>query len=124
MRRFGYTMAIAIAIGFGFLFPIIFHLNYHPWLWATGAIFAFFAFVKPLWLGYIYVPWMGIAEVLGFINSRVILFVVFVLVFVPISVIMRIFGHDPMLRVTKDELESYRIQREIAYDPKNMERPF
>ena len=124
MRKFGYTMALAVGLGFGVLIPLIFHLNFHVWILALGAVFGLFGFVKPLWLGYVYIPWMALAEILGFINSRIILFVVFIVVFVPISIVLRLFGHDPMTRLTKDEVQTYRVKREVAYNPKNMERPY
>lgn len=124
MRKFGYTMALAIGVGFGVLIPLIFRLHFHSWLWMLGEAFGLLALVKPLWLGHVYIPWMGVAEILGYVNSRIILFVVFVIVFVPISLVMRLLGYDPILRLTKDGVQTYRVVRDVAYDPKNMERPY
>ena len=50
---------------------------------------------------------MRIGLILGWINSRIILSVVFIVVLQPISLIMKIFGYDP-LRQKKINQKSYR----------------
>ncbi len=52
---------------------------------------AFPAGLKPLWW-----PWMIAARVLGFVNSHLLLAVVFYLMFTPIGLLMRLFGRDPL----------------------------
>jgi len=42
--------------------------------------------------------WMGLAHVLGAINSRIILSILYLLVITPIGRIVRWTGHDPMSR--------------------------
>lgn len=47
--------------------------------------------LKPVWW-----PWMVVARVLGFVNSHLLLAVVFYLLFTPIGLLMRLFGRDPL----------------------------
>jgi hypothetical protein len=46
----------------------------------------------PSWL------WWRVAHVLGYINARVLLTLIFALVFVPMSAIWRVIGKDPLVR--------------------------
>ena len=47
--------------------------------------------LKPVWW-----PWMVVARVLGFVNSHLLLAVVFYLMFTPIGLVMRLLGRDPL----------------------------
>lgn len=58
--------------------------------------------------------WMLLALVLGFVMTRVILAVMYYLVFTPIGLIMRVLGRDPMNRQFGDE--SYWIERTVVDD--------
>lgn len=49
------------------------------------------AVLQPAWW-----PWMIAAKVLGFINSHVLLAIVFYLLFTPIGLFMRLLGRDPL----------------------------
>lgn len=73
-------------------------------------------FLKPL-----YDIWMKFAAILAWINTRLILIVMFYLVFTPIGFIMRLFGIDQLgLKMEKDR-ESYWIRNERKT---NYERQF
>ena len=50
---------------------------------------------------------MKLGHILGWLNSRIILGLVFLIVLQPIALIMRIFGHDP-LKTKKIAQKSYR----------------
>ena len=51
-------------------------------------------------------------EVLGWINTRIILGVLFYLLFTPLGLCMRLRGKDPMRRTLSPEAESYRVVRQ------------
>ena len=66
---------------------------------------------------------MRFGLILNAVMSRVILGIVFYLVVLPISILMRFSGRDPMHREFDGALDSYRIKS----DPKDklrMEKPF
>ena len=63
--------------------------------------------LRPGLLLYPYRAWMKLGHILGWVNSRIILGLVFFIVLQPIAFIMRILGHDP-LRTKKFAQESYR----------------
>jgi hypothetical protein len=60
----------------------------------------------------IYRLWMQVGEVLGWINTRLILGALFYLLFTPMGLYMRLRGKDPMRRTLVPEAESYRVVRQ------------
>ncbi|HEX8847816.1 MAG TPA: SxtJ family membrane protein [Pyrinomonadaceae bacterium] len=64
-----------------------------------------------------HVLWMKLAGVLGYVNSRILLSLVFYLIFVPYSLVMRVIGRDSLNR-RKARRESYWIPRETTRQTK------
>ena len=68
--------------------------------------------------------WMRTAEILGFINSRVLLAIFYVLVMTPVGWTMRMLGRDP-LRRREIRRDSYWHPRPLSRQPKeSFERSF
>ncbi len=73
----------------------------------------------------LYRVWMGLALVLGFIMTRVLLTLVFYLAVFPTGIGLRIFGKDPMHRKIDRDAPSYWIKKMYRDDsPKRLERYF
>ena len=62
--------------------------------------------LRPFYLG-----WMRVSQLLGWINTRVILGVIFYLLFLPVGLIMRLLGKDPMNRKFNSGVTTYRVPR-------------
>ena len=60
-----------------------------------------------------HVGWMTVASVLGYVNSRILLFLLFYLLFTPYSLISRLFGRDPLNRRATTK-ETYWIPRKSS----------
>ena len=88
-----------------------------------GGALIIWALIHPASLIYFYKPWMAFADKLGWLNTRIILSIVFYGLFMPIGLIMRLFGKDPMQRKMENTLDSYRITREIPTKD-HMEHPY
>jgi hypothetical protein len=56
--------------------------------------------------------WMGLAHVLGWINTKIILTLMFYTVFTPAAFIMRLIGKDPMNRGFDAAATTYRVLRQ------------
>jgi hypothetical protein len=69
------------------------------------------ALLWPTSLSRVYRGWMALGNVLGWINTRVILGAVFYLVVTPIGAVRRLLGKDPMGIKSKGAVESYRVLR-------------
>ena len=122
-RKFGLTTG-AIIIGlFGLAIPWIFSLNYPKWPWILGGGLGAWALLAPATLQPVYAGWMKFGHVMNWINTRLILCILFYAVFLPIGVVLRLFGKDPMHRKLDKTLASYRVKSH--HDLKNnVERPY
>lgn len=107
-RKFGITMACVIALLFGFFFPYVFSKNIPYWPWIVAAVFVLLALVVPMKLTVIYSLWMKFGHIIGAINTKIILAIVFFLVFTPMALLFRLLGKDPMKReLANTSLTSY-----------------
>lgn len=123
LRIFGLIMGGMIALLFGFLFPWKLRHQVPFWPWYLSVIFIAFAVFYPKGLIWPYRWWMALGHILGLINTRIILGLVFYLLFFPIGLIMRFLGIDPMSRKKDTIAKSYRILSQTQ--PKeHMRRPF
>ncbi|MBE9116973.1 sxtJ [Lusitaniella coriacea LEGE 07157] len=123
LRNFGLLTGIIIAVLFGFLLPL---LRGHGLLlipWIIGGVLGLFALIIPNALAPVYRVWMRIGLVLGWINSRIILGIIFFLVVTPMGFVMRLFSRDPMTRKIETQLETYRVPSQIR-ERKSMEKPY
>jgi hypothetical protein len=82
------------------------------WSLFLGGMLIVLAFAWPRSLTQVYRLWMAVGEVLGWINTRIILSVLFYGLFTPLGVWMRLRGKDSMRRTWMPEAESYRVVRQ------------
>jgi hypothetical protein len=126
LRKFGLVTGAIIILFIGGFLPWWWEKDILHWQRITlpfGGILIAWALAHPASMIYFYKPWMKLAEGLGFINTRIILFIVFYGLFLPMGFIMRIFGKDPMQRKMESTLDSYRITRENPTKD-HMEHPY
>ena len=90
-----------------------------------SALFFILAFMAPVLLKPIYIFWMKFAFVLSWINTRLILLIIFYLIFTPIGLAMRLFGVDLLDRKIERNKKSYWKEKEKhKFDRLNYERQF
>ena len=84
-----------------------------PRIWAisVGGSLVVLGLALPSSLKHIHRIWMKIGHVLGYVNTRIILGVIFYGLFTPMGVVMRLFGKDSMHRVLEPEANTYRVIR-------------
>jgi len=123
LRQFGAMMAGAIALVFGLAIPWVWDLAWPRWPWAAAGVLAVWSIVWPAGLAPVFRGWMKLAHGLGWINTRLLLGLVFYGVIAPIGVIMRLFGHDPLRRRWQPDQQSYRTASRQP-PPNHMERPY
>ena len=111
LREFGFLMGIVFPLLIGWLIPSIWGHMFKVWTLWIGIPSIILGNIRPRLLLYPYKLWMLIGHILGWVNSRLILGLVFILVLQPIALIMKIFGYDP-LRIRKEINKiSYREDR-------------
>src|SRR5687768_14599537 len=90
---------------------------------AIAAFFAVLAFLAPAILTPIHRWWMKLAEVLGWINTRLILIVVYYLLVTPIGVVMRLFGRSP-LAIDRKAKTYWKKPSPHSYGDRHFEKQF
>lgn len=123
LRRFGLVTAAIVAALFGISLPWLFDRAFPWWPWIVAGLLVSAAFLGPRSLGPVYRSWMAIGHLLGWINTRVLLGLLFYAVLVPTGLAMRAFGHDPMRRKLDADAHSYRVLSTEQAD-NHFERPF
>ncbi|MCU7836110.1 MAG: sxtJ [gamma proteobacterium symbiont of Taylorina sp.] len=120
IRQFAFIMAVMILFLFAFLFPWIYGLAFSKVPYIIASLFVFSALLVPRSLRPVHRLWLKFSLFLGFINSRILLFIIYYFMLVPIGFVAGLFGFDPMKK--KQISNSYYIQRNE--DNNNMENPF
>jgi hypothetical protein len=93
-------------------------------LGGAGLLLCLLGFVAPRLALPFHVAWMKFAGVLGYINSRIILSVMYYGVLAPIGAVLRLLGRDPLNR-RRAPSESYWIPRpKPRQDREQFERLF
>ncbi len=107
LRQFGFLVGVGMPFLIGWLIPTVFGHGFRVWtIWISIPAISL-ALTFPNSLYYPYKAWMALGHALGFINSRIILGLVFLCVLQPIALIMRLTGYDPLKKSKTSEL-TYR----------------
>ena len=116
LRSFGLLVGAGFAV-IG-LWPTVWRGEmFRVWaLLLTGGL-CFFALRRPTALRFIYRGWMWLGHVLGWINTRILLGLVFYILFAPIGFLLRMSKRDPLPRVLDRQAQTYRTVRR----PRNIE---
>ncbi len=107
LREFGFLFGLLLPFFVGFLIPF---LSGHSFRWFTFWIslpILLLGITCPKYLKKPYFVWMMLGDLLGWLNSRIILGIVFILILQPISFLMKLFGYDP-LRLKKSKLVTFK----------------
>ena len=108
LKEFGLLVGFIFPIVIGFIIPLIFGHSFRFWTLLIGLPLIILSLIKPISLRTPYKIWIKIGFILGWVNSRLILGLVFILVLIPIALIMKILRHDPLRKNLISNLKSYR----------------
>ena len=123
LRNFGLTVGMIFAALFGLILPWIHHAWSPVWPWALGLILAASGALAPTILRYPYLAWDRVGQALGWVNSRIVLNLLFFLIFSPAAVLARLTRWDPMKRKFAPDQPTYRVRCDPA-SPTSMEKPY
>ncbi len=128
LRQFGITMAIFIVLVFGLLLPYFYAWINSIYAWCLAAVFMLMATLSPQLLAPVLSVWMKFADVLAIVNTHIILFVVYLLLFIPIGLALKLVRYDPLARgafaQSTEPPTSYRIERKTPLNKSSLENPF
>ncbi len=125
LRKYGFVMAALFALIFGVAAPLARAVPIPQWPWAVALAFVLAAAVRPATLRPVHAAWMKLGHVLGMINSRIILTVVYFVVVFPYGLVLRAFGHDPLsLRKSSGATTYRKVSQTPASLKSSLERPY
>lgn len=121
LRNFGLVVGgVLAAIGVALL--IKGRPSYDEFI-VIGTLLAVSGLLVPVVLKPLYLPWMALSVVLGWIMTRVILILLYSVVMVPIALVSRAFGKKFINRGKPDpSVASYWQRRQRQSDPKRCTR--
>jgi hypothetical protein len=123
LRKFGFTVG-GVFTAFLVIF-VLRHKHHVPFYISAvaGPTLLVGALVWPRALAPIERGWSLLAHALGWINTRILLAVVFFVVLAPIALLMRAIGKDPLDRRRNHRLSTYWRTREPA-EADRLTRPY
>ena len=123
LRNFGITVGIILLIISGFLFWKE-NESFQIFL-IVGVTFLLTAVAIPVFLKPVYVPWMAFAHILGWFMTRVILSLLFYVVFTSIGLTLRFFGKQFLeLRWDKSKESYWNFRTNEHLKKENYEKQF
>jgi hypothetical protein len=124
LRKFGLTVGGVFAM-LGLLFWLR-HKPAFPYLLTPGLVLMSFGAIGPRALKHVYLVWMTLAFLLGFVVSNLLLTLLFFLALTPIGLAARLFGRDFLSLKLDRAAPTYWIRRErgAPKPPAEYERQF
>lgn len=107
LREFGLLVGFGFPLIIGWIIPVIGGHLFKAWTLGVGLPLLVLGIFAPNSLIYPYKFWMNLGLILGWINSRIILGIIFIFILEPISLVMRLIGYDP-LRLKKISKKTYK----------------
>lgn len=110
LRHFGLVVGGVFAV-IG-LWPLVVRSE-SPRVWAMvlGSLLMVLGTIAPQSLTQVQAGWMKVGHVLGSINTKIILGIVYYLLLTPMGLVMRLLGKDPLHRALTQGTDTYRVVR-------------
>ena len=110
LRQFGLLVgAIFTVIG---LWPLVFRGEpLRLWAVGIGGLLIAFGGILPQLLAPIHTGWMWVGHILGWINTRILLGIVFYVLVTPLGLVFRLMGKDTMRQAFDESSTTYRVIR-------------
>jgi hypothetical protein len=123
LKKFGFVMGSAFFVIY--LLIIFKHKQGSSAILAISTVFFILAIISPVMLKPVYITWMSFASISGWINSRLILLIIYYLLMTPINLLMRLFGREALEKKFDKKKESYwRKKEQNEFSLTDYERQF
>lgn len=113
LRQFGLALG-AVLFVFGLIHFLKARVNIFSWFWGTAFVSVALAVLWPAILRPVYFVFVKVAYAIGWVNTRIILILIYYLLVTPIGLVMRLFGKDPLSRGIDRNAESYWAKKELV----------
>ncbi len=122
LRSFGFIWAF-IFLGIA-LYPLLKEAPLRLWSLYIAIGFTVISITFPLFYQkiYFYQGWIKFGNVVGNINSKIIIFILFYVIFLPMGILLKIFRKDLLKKRIDKSAKSYFLDRKDQ--PKEMQNQF
>ncbi|MFN8369820.1 MAG: SxtJ family membrane protein [Bacteriovoracaceae bacterium] len=124
LKNFGLLMGVLVPLFFSLILPWLFKSGFKIVPVYIGLFFLAVTLVYPRFLKYVYIPWMLLGGVLGFVNTKIILSLIFFIVFSPVGIYFKIIKRDFLQQDIDKNALTYKKINNVPFEAKSMERPF
>ena len=107
IRSFGLIFSLLVVLIFAGLMPWLFNQSMSVWPFVVSAITVLLALLAPSALRPLHSLFIKLGTLLGFINTRILLFIIFFSLFLPVGIIMWLLRRDILGRKPSTD-DSYR----------------
>ena len=122
LKSFGILFGSIFSVLFGIVLPWLFSEDIAYWPLLVVALFILLSLIYPNSLRPFYKIWMKFGYVMGWINTRIILAMMFYFMFVPIGFCIRLLRKD-LLNIKFKNVETYR-KDSILQEKEHLRRPY
>ena len=116
-------MGVMIAAIFGLFLPWLFEFAIPQWPWIAAGVFLLWGIAAPTTLNLVYRTWMRFGLLMSRVTTPIIMGIIYYLVFVPVGLVMQLFGWDPLGLTRDPDASSYRVTSQKT-DKSRLEEPF
>lgn len=107
IRSFGFFLSLLVVLIFAGLMPWLFNQSIFLWPFVVSTVTALLALLAPSTLRPLHSLFIKLGTLLGFTNTRILLFIIFFGLFLPVSIIMWLVRRDILGR-KPSTVDSYR----------------
>ena len=107
IRSFGFFLSLLVVLIFAGLMPWLFNQSIFLWPFVVSTVTALLALLAPSTLRPLHSLFINLGTLLGFTNTRILLFIIFFGLFLPVSIIMWLVRRDILGR-KPSTVDSYR----------------
>ena len=107
IRSFGFVLSLLVVLVFAGLMPWLFNQSIFLWPFVVSTVTALLALLAPSTLRPLHSLFIKLGTLLGFTNTRILLFIIFFGLFLPVSIIMWLVRRDILGR-KPSTVDSYR----------------
>ena len=123
LRKFGFTVGIFISIIAVVLLLTLSDLGIYFLI--SGITLLLLAILSPILLKPLFLIWMSLALIIGYIMTRVMLSLIYILIFTPVGLVIRLLRKDPLKEKFHPHATTYWIPKERKkFSPENAEKQF
>ena len=110
LRQFGLLVGAAFTVIS--LWPLVFRGEpLRLWAIGLGGLLIACGGILPQLLAPVHKGWMWVGHILGWINTRILLSIVFYALVTPIGLVLRLMGKDTMRQTFAESSTTYRVVR-------------